>query len=216
MLPGQVSIAAWLPHVRSSFIWWRHFSSGESLGDESKDYTDSPQAALHQLLVRTFDFHKTLQHNPYCPGYRLSLKTIFSTFQLSVVLAWWSCLGRSIIPWPTAKTKFKICTNLLTYFAFQPQHRESESDTIIIRAGRTQTGPVTPSSWQYLWQYYINDTEKFHGKKNNNLCPYCLWLFFIHWFYLFIPCTRYNLRISMLIIRPASSTEAAWSIVSNV
>ena len=74
-------------------------------------------------------------------------------------------LGRSIIPWPTAKTKFKICTNLLTYFAFQPQHRESESDTIIIRAGRTQTWPVTPSSWQYLWQYYINDTEKFHGEK---------------------------------------------------
>ena len=91
------------------------------------------------------------------------LKTIFSTFQLSVVLAWWSCLGRSIIPWPTVKTKFKICTNLLTYFAFQPQHRESESDTIIIRAARPQTAPVTQSSWQYLWQNYINDTEKFHG-----------------------------------------------------
>ena len=152
-------IAAWLPHVRCSFIW-RHFSSAESLRDESKDYP-----ALRQLLVRTFDFHKKLQHNP-CPGYRLpllSLKTIFSTFQLSVVLAWWSCLGRSIIPWPTVKTKFKICTNLLTYFAFQPQHRESESDTIIIRAARPQTAPVTQSSWQYLWQNYINDTEKFHG-----------------------------------------------------
>ena len=159
MLPGQVLLLGCHMCEMCSFIW-RHFSSAESLRDESKDYP-----ALRQLLVRTFDFHKKLQHNP-CPGYRLpllSLKTIFSTFQLSVVLAWWSCLGRSIIPWPTVKTKFKICTNLLTYFAFQPQHRESESDTIIIRAARPQTAPVTQSSWQYLWQYYINDTEKFHG-----------------------------------------------------
>ena len=126
MLPGQVSIAAWLPHVRSSFIWWRHFSSGESLGDESKDYTQthlSPHCANYLSVLWTF----IKRSNNIIPTV-LDTDSAWKQYFLHFNYRWsWpdgTCLGRSIIPWPTAKTKFKICTNLLTYFAFQPQHRE--------------------------------------------------------------------------------------------
>ena len=66
----------------------------ERARDESKDYTEtrlSPHCANYLSVLSTFI---KLQHNP-CPEYRLllRLKTIFSTFQLSVVPAWWSCLG---------------------------------------------------------------------------------------------------------------------------
>ena len=152
-------IAAWLPHVRCIYVasYGDTFHRQRVSGMKAKI---TPHCANYLSVLSTF-----IKSSNIIPVLDTDcrLKTIFSTFQLSVVLAWWSCLGRSIIPWPTVKTKFKICTNLLTYFAFQPQHRESESDTIIIRAARPQPAPVTQSSWQYLWQNYINDTEKFHG-----------------------------------------------------
>lgn len=94
MLPARAvgRYCCWATHVRCSFIW-RHISSGERARDESKDYTEtrlSPHCANYLSVLSTFI---KLQHNP-CPEYRLlRLKTIFSTFQLSAVPAWWSCLG---------------------------------------------------------------------------------------------------------------------------
>ena len=111
----------------------------ERARDESKDYTEtrlSPHCANYLSVLSTFI---KLQHNP-CPEYRLlRLKTIFSTFQLSVVAAWWSCLGRSIIPWPTGENKVENLHKLIDIFCFSAT--ESESDTIIISGWQAPDWP---------------------------------------------------------------------------
>ena len=120
MLPGQcgqVLLHMWgVAHMETLFI-------GREPRGWKQDYTDlSLHCAKTRYLQSVLSTFIKLQHNPESTDW----KQYFLHFNYR--RSWLdrgSSLAAVSFPDQPAKTKFKICTNLLTYFAFQQQHRES-------------------------------------------------------------------------------------------